>query len=837
MVAAQSAPDEATSAHIQGDVSGQVATGNNIIQVRSGHGSVVNIAQTVPQFGLRLRPTPVLLRPGPFHGLLDRATELDVVKTSFQSKLPAEFYGEGGLGKTALLRHLAYHHQDAIFPDGIVFLSDRGQPLADLRQSLVDAFYESDPSFKPTDAELRHALLNIRALILVDDVELERDEVEALMGTAPRCCFLLASVERHLWGGGRVVALHGLPVDEALVLVERELGRPLAQKECAYAQALCTALEGHPLRILQAAALVRREGYSLAKVVRRIQGATSCEALRTQVLEALSEPEREILGVLAASGGGPISVEHLVAQARLPNIASVLETLGQVHLVQSHSPRYSLTGTWSQDLRQIWDLTPWREKALAHFAGWAERHQQNTRRLLEDADAILEVLEWAVEARRWQQALRLAWAVEAALALGRRWGTWAKVLELTLQAARALGSRAAEAWALHQLGSRALCLEDTVTARSLLTEALYIREALSDQAGAAVTRHNLGLLLGPPPPPAPPDQAPSSPSPASGGSLFSDVILAFLTALALVLTGVVFWRYWPRPTLTPQPPAVVMTSDTPEPTPTATSTPSPTSTQTATTTPTRTSTPTGTPLPTVTSTHTPTFTSTPTSTSTPTHTPTFTSTPRPTWTPVPTFTFTPVPTPPPEISFRADRKDLGPGECTTLRWDVEYVREVYLDGGDVTGHGTREVCPSASTTYTLRVVLLEGGEEIRTVTVRGRPPLDRPPVIHSASANRTEICIDENDKTIFTAKVTDDREVASVALWYRLRLLESDWGNWTTKRMRSSSGDSYETDLDTTYWSEHTSHLEWRVEAKDDAGNTKDSIRMGIPVYASCDLD
>jgi hypothetical protein len=164
------------------------------------------------------------------------------------------------------------------------------------------------------------------------------------------------------------------------------------------------------------------------------------------------------------------------------------------------------------------------------------------------------------------------------------------------------------------------------------------------------------------------------------------------------------------------------------------------------------------------------------------------------------------------------------------------VREVYLEGGGVAGHGTREVCPSASTTYTLRVVLLEGGEEIRTVTVRGRPPPDRPPIIHSASANRTEICIDENDKTIFTAKVTDDREVSSVALWYRVRVLESDWGNWTTKPMRSSSGDSYETDLDTTYWSGYTSYLEWRVEAKDDAGNTKDSIRMGIPVYSSCDV-
>jgi hypothetical protein len=72
---------------------------------------------------------------------------------------------------------------------------------------------------------------------------------------------------------------------------------------------------------------------------------------------------------------------------------------------------------------------------------------------------------------------------------------------------------------------------------------------------------------------------------------------------------------------------------------------------------------------------------------------------------------------PPSIDFRADRTALNAGECTTLRWDVENVREVYLDGGGVTGHGTREVCPPADTTYTLRVVLTNGSSTEQTVTI------------------------------------------------------------------------------------------------------------------------
>jgi hypothetical protein len=72
------------------------------------------------------------------------------------------------------------------------------------------------------------------------------------------------------------------------------------------------------------------------------------------------------------------------------------------------------------------------------------------------------------------------------------------VLEWQLASARAQGDRAAEAWALHQLGTRALCLNDMPTARSSLGRALEIREELGDEAGSAVTRHNLELSMAAP---------------------------------------------------------------------------------------------------------------------------------------------------------------------------------------------------------------------------------------------------------------------------------------------------------------------------------------------------
>jgi murein DD-endopeptidase MepM/ murein hydrolase activator NlpD len=135
--------------------------------------------------------------------------------------------------------------------------------------------------------------------------------------------------------------------------------------------------------------------------------------------------------------------------------------------------------------------------------------------------------------------------------------------------------------------------------------------------------------------------------------------------------------------------------------------------------------PTGTPTPSATPSASSTATATATSTPTPTPTATvtrllFTRTPTPTATP---FT----------MHFRADETDLTIGTCTTLRWEVDGVQNVYLYGGEygpapgigVGGHDTRPACPHLTTlavtvgraTYTLRATRLDNSTVEETVIV------------------------------------------------------------------------------------------------------------------------
>ena len=101
--------------------------------------------------------------------------------------------------------------------------------------------------------------------------------------------------------------------------------------------------------------------------------------------------------------------------------------------------------------------------------------------------------------------------------------------------------------------------------------------------------------------------------------------------------------------------------------------------------------------------------------------PTATS-PPPTDTPVPAPTATSSP-PEPMVWFRLDDNPVAVGACTAIRWDTSNVQEVYLDGERVDRNGSRQVCPSASQEYRLRVVSAAGERtETLVLGVTGAAP-------------------------------------------------------------------------------------------------------------------
>ncbi len=119
--------------------------------------------------------------------------------------------------------------------------------------------------------------------------------------------------------------------------------------------------------------------------------------------------------------------------------------------------------------------------------------------VLREADALVGLLARLDRDGRHEDALRLARALIALLALLGRWLALVQSLRLALRAARTIGDRAQEAWAHHEIGTFSLAGGDRQGAVSHLEAAQRIRQDLGDETGAQVTASNLVVARSAPP--------------------------------------------------------------------------------------------------------------------------------------------------------------------------------------------------------------------------------------------------------------------------------------------------------------------------------------------------
>lgn len=470
------------------------------LQLDGKHGALLVAVERIP--GYRARRPPLDLRPRDFPDLLGRGEEVGAITTRFladegTSSEPVEIFGPSGVGKTALARNIA-HHPSAQFPDGVVYTASRQSP-DDLLRFLFQTFFSSDRPAMPSEAELAAALNDVEALVVMDDVELDRDQLERLMNTAPRCLFVLCSKEQKLWQSEQVFPLRGLSQEPAIQLLEDRLDRGIMDEEQPDARDLIEAVGGFPLLLVQAASRVRNEGLTIGQVAAQARKRRS----RTDPLlaiSALSEPESRVLAVLTAAGAR-VGASLLAAATGLPEATSVAESLLSKGLVSAMGDRFEVTQPAGPDLAALIADPSFLDITLEGAERWLSDRPLAESAILEEADALLGLMASARARARWAPVVRLGRAVERVYAIASRWDRWREVLEGVLEGARNLDDPAQEAWALHQLGTRHVGLDQIQPGREELLEALKIREKIKDTAGEQVTRANLAFAGGPPPPP------------------------------------------------------------------------------------------------------------------------------------------------------------------------------------------------------------------------------------------------------------------------------------------------------------------------------------------------
>ncbi|GGV20600.1 hypothetical protein GCM10010495_39880 [Kitasatospora herbaricolor] len=447
-------------------------------------------------------------------------------------------YGQPGLGKTAFALHAA-HTLAPLFPDGQLSLDLRGMAPTPLtpREALAQclrAIGVADRSV-PTDTEERaglfRTLVRERRLVLILDNAADEAQVRPLLpGSGPALTIITS---RHVLPG--LESVHRLPLDvlapaESAALLARIAGRERIDAEPEAAAELARLCGRLPLALrIAGQRLVARPHQPVSHLVRQL----AAEEHRLDVLEAgdlrvrtafalsyrkLPAAAALVLRRCSLTAGEDFTADTVAAYAGLPahQADRQLELLADAGLMQPAATpgRYRLHDLvrlyagerlLADDGREAADAA--RERAgdrLLRRAAAAGRRFDVERAETGpsgDPDPATAPATLA-DARRWLEEEHPEWlaALHRANATGRhrqvvdtaeamhwfsdsvlRWDVWAEVFQLSVDSARAVGDRLAQAVHLNYLAwAHVICLHRYRPGLAVAREALELARRIGD---------------------------------------------------------------------------------------------------------------------------------------------------------------------------------------------------------------------------------------------------------------------------------------------------------------------------------------------------------------------
>jgi len=540
------------------DRTGSIVVGDLLVTVNAPDGSSVGFCPPAQRPQPLLVAGDAYARPRATGGhLLERDALCDRLRDRLSQGRCVRLTGQGGSGRTAVLDTVAAACA-GLAPAGVVQLSGYRRTGADLLQELFAATHSAPgyrPGRDRLPELLRGvgAIVVIDDLEFggeaLEELLGTAPECAFLVSAAP-------GVPAPVTGSRmEEITIPGLSRQASLSLLVRLAGRSLDETERAWAVDLWFESEGLPLRFVQAGALLRHREAAIEALAAGLPspdwngpGSTDqgVELLHTQrvsgslvdpatdrrptpggfdaylsqhesvgepppdpvplpsvaesaapavrIARGLSRPARRTLELATALGGECPTAPHLPALIDVGHGEAALDELVEAGLAVATGVHHRLVDGVCALLAEEWPGAEPAREAGQHFAWWTGHASVTEEQIAAEAEVLLAAMLADREAGRHAQVVLLARAAAPSFALALRWGAWERALRFGLEAARATGAVAEEAWFHHELGVLGLCVGAYDRSRAELEASVALRAALGDPRAAGAGRQALSLL-------------------------------------------------------------------------------------------------------------------------------------------------------------------------------------------------------------------------------------------------------------------------------------------------------------------------------------------------------
>ncbi|KIF73277.1 hypothetical protein QR77_03455 [Streptomyces sp. 150FB] len=487
-----------------GDVSGTMVVGHhntvNNLTINTGSGSTFKLHTGPLPDPVKRQPISHLPRSA-VEPLIGRARDLRFLQEAIGTHQLVQVWGAPGVGKSALLRHLACTMAPG--HDGAAYVEAGGRTADDIAQAIFDISFDA-PNYKPSLEVLKERLKTLRLRIYLDDAGLDEKDLRRLFDMAEQSTFVFTSQQRSAVDGVHAIQLAGLTASAAAELVAALLSRGLRPDEVPVVDALRDAVDGNPLRLRRIA--------MAAATGKGLPGIADLPELLPALLNKLRPQERDLLYLLGSLSGAELAARHLNDLLRLPDSGALADGLVRHGLLVSSETGYACPPDVAECVLNTRKTEFPADRLCQAFTVWVEAKDTAP----DDVAAHFQALDVAVlRAERSGHArlgAALARAASPKLALSRQFDAWGSLLGVGWAAARSAGDTEGEEFFLNEARTRRRAIGRAAQTTALALEAEVLWHELTAPHAHSTAHQVAGAASTTAPPIATPPVHPVTPT-------------------------------------------------------------------------------------------------------------------------------------------------------------------------------------------------------------------------------------------------------------------------------------------------------------------------------------